>query len=192
LSAELVRRVAFSRRTRFKLVGALALVAAGHLTFWVAWVWPLYAVLPLLWGVVAVALTGGRLLWGRRPENWEQFGHGLVSLTSALVLALGLWSGNCFLYGRIEWRMAPLVAAIGKYEAQRGSLPEKRADLVPTYLPAIPRCPYDTMTDIALGMGGLGGSGDGAWGGGWHIICGTFFIQRYSYDHEHQRWYTWD
>lgn len=186
------RQVLRSRRTLIKLIGVLGLVAAGHLTFWVAWAWPLYAILPLLWGLVAAALTGGRLLFGRRTENREQFGHGLVSLSLALLLALGLWSGNCFLYGRIEGRMAPLVAAIGKYETDHGSLPQNEADLVPAYLPAIPRCPYDTMTDIALGMGGLGGTGDGAWGGGWHIICGTFFIQRYSYDRERRTWYAWD
>lgn len=115
-----------------------------------------------------------------------RFGHGSTSFALALLVAVGLWGGSELLYGRIEWRMAPLIDAIARYENDHHRLPEKREDLVPAYLRELPSCPYDTMTDVALGMT------DGPWQGGWKITCGTFFWQRYSYDREKRSWYVWD
>ena len=83
----------------------------------------------------------------------------VARLAIAILLAPSVWAS---LYAQNELaraRAATVIAAVDRYHAERGSYPKALADLVPTYLPSIPRAKYQTFGEFTYIDGRTGDPG---------------------------------
>jgi hypothetical protein len=55
----------------------------------------------------------------------------------------------------VQWRLMQTAVALARYRGEKGKLPQHLSDLIPGFLPAIPKCPTSGVE--------LGYSGDEIW-----------------------------
>lgn len=152
----------WSRSTRWQLLGlAVSQVVLMPLAEWLSWqdsfihnigLWLAFALPLVLFGVIIALPTSlfGFCFAHNRPNSQCLLMCSLIGIPSFI---FGLALSQPIKRAALEQVMArakPLIEAIRKHEATNGRPPEDLAELVPSYLPAIPTPGIGTSREFCL------------------------------------------
>lgn len=82
----------------------------------------------------------------------------------------------------MERASVPLIDALEKYRAQKGTPPASLQDLVPTYIATLPTCDSSGKRAIVYYTEG----------GHYTLTCYTYMFNKHSYDSANKSWRDWD